>query len=110
MIVYPFRIGGRVALFLEAYSGDPTEVATVTAAIRRMNHDASDYLDDAPSIAMTVQFQAAVGQDPAGWHVFIDPVAGPQFKSGFYGVDIWLDDGDVPTSRAIVQLKKAAKI
>lgn len=106
--VFVFRLGGPIALFLEAYAGDPASVTAVSARIRRMNHDRSDYLDDAPSTAMQVQFQAAAGQQPAGWHVTIPAATAPTFKPGFYGVDIWLNNGGVPTWRQVVQLIKAA--
>lgn len=107
-MIAQFRLGGRVALFVKAI-GDPAPVTDFTARIRRLNHDASDYLDSAPSIPMTVQFQAAAGQNPAGWHVWLD-VAEPQFKAGFYGIDIYPVAGSAPmnTEMAIVRLRKAA--
>jgi hypothetical protein len=109
---YPFRLGGSIALFIAAESGDdPSVVTSASAAIRRLNRDRSDYRDDAPSIPMTVTFQAANGAAPAGWHVFLAEAAEPQFESGDYGIDAWIKIGTetVPSGMAIIHLRKAAK-
>ena len=110
MTVFNFRLGGRIALFLEAYSGDPLTVDAAVAKIRRLNHDGSDYLDDAPSVAMTVDYQAAGSGQAAGWHVSVNAAPSSQFKAGFYGVDAWLEiDGEhIPTERITVHLRRAA--
>jgi hypothetical protein len=110
MTVFKFRLGGPISLFLEAYSGDPLTVDTSTAKIRRLNHDRSDYLDDASAVAMDVTYQAAAAGQPAGWHVALDTTPSPQFKAGFYGIDAWLEiDGvQIPTEMITVHLRKAA--
>lgn len=106
--VFVFRLGGPISVFLEAYAGDPATVTAVTARIRRMNHDRSDYLDEAAAIPMQVQFQPAAGQQPAGWHITLASAAPPTFRAGFYGIDVWLNGGGVPTWKQVVQLIKAA--
>jgi hypothetical protein len=108
---YPFRLGGSISLFIAAETGDPTLVTSATAAIRRLNHDRSDYRDDAPSIPMTVTFQGANGTSSAGWHVVLAEATEPQFESGDYGIDVWIKSGieTVESGMAIVNLRKAAK-
>lgn len=110
MSIFKSRLGGRLALFLEAYAGDPLTVTAASAMIRRLNHDRSDYLDDAAAIPMQVLYQAAAAGQPAGWHVFLDATPSPQFKAGFYGVDAWLQIGgaQIPTEQITVHLRKAA--
>lgn len=110
MTLFTFRLGGRIAVFMEAYAGDAAEVVSAAASIRRLNHDRSDYLDEAPSIALQAQFQAAAGDQPAGWHFSLEEAASPQFSAGFYGIDAWLEDadGEVPTQMVVVQIRKAA--
>lgn len=110
MTKFIFRLGGHIAIFLEAYAGDPMEVTAITAKIRRLNYDRSDYLESAPSIPMTVAFQAASTGQPAGWHVILEATPSPQFASGFYGVDAWIDINatDITTEMVVVHLRKAA--
>ena len=108
MAPFAFRLGGRIALFLEVFDGDPAEITSIAAKIRRMNHDRSDYREDALAVAMQVAFQAAAGAQPAGWHVSINEASAPAFSAGYYGIDVWLNDGEVETERVIVSIRKAA--
>lgn len=110
MTVFNFRLGGHIALFLEAYSGDSLTVDNATAKIRAMNHDGTEYLDDADVLPMTVVYQPAGAEQAAGWHIGLDDTPSPAFTSGFYGVDVWLkiDGEDVPSEMALIHLRKAA--
>jgi hypothetical protein len=106
--IFPFKLGGRIALFVKA-SGDASVVNAFSARIRRLNFDRSDFLDDAPSVLMQTQFVAASGAQSAGWHVWLD-VAGPVFREGYFGIDIWPVVGGAPmnTKMAVVLLRKSA--
>jgi hypothetical protein len=108
MIVFDYTIGGTVVLELDAESVDPAVVA-VSAAMRRLNHDRSEFKDGSPSVPMTITPRAAAGNNPAGWHVVLSAVASAALEPGYYGANAWLSAGEpFATERVILHLRRAA--
>ena len=109
MIVFEYGLGGTVVIELDAESVDPGVVA-VSAAMKRLNYDRSEFRDAAPSIPMTITPRPAAGAFPAGWHVVLNAAAAAVLEPGFYGATAWfqLGGGTFATETVILHLRRTA--
>lgn len=102
-----FRIGEDITVALRAESGDVSDVATITAAIVKVQQGSlggPERVPGATPLAMTVSARAASGGIPAGWNLTLPAASSAGMSAGRYAIDAKL----VFTSGAIDKTETSA--
>ena len=110
---YDFRRGETLSLALDAMSGDPGTVTSISANLRKMLAGATEVDPDAPVAAVaTVTSRAAVGSEPAGWTLTISSTDTLALETGTYALDARLvvAGGVIITTPAIILIKEPATL
>lgn len=114
-VIGTFRVGEDIAIALDAVSGDPATVATVTARLRSarvLSDGIIHFSDRASAIDMVVASRAAEDDFPAGWNIALSASATAALDPGLYGIDAKLigPSGvvDITDTTALINLTQAA--
>ena len=88
MTTYTFQRGETVSIALDAVTGDPASVTSITAAIKPVAAGRSS-VDPSSAIAatFTVSNRAAAGNIPAGWTLTIPAATSTTLAAGTYVAD-----------------------
>lgn len=113
MIIGSFRVGEDIAVALDAVSGDPADVTTITAKMRRSTSSTAFSPDPrSPAINLVVTPRPAAGEFPAGWNVSLAAAQSANLRPGVYGIDAKVTDADgvidLTDQTALIRLTEAA--
>lgn len=113
MLLGTFRVGEDITIALDAVSGDPATVSSITAMMRRVKTMSGPEFDaEASPVTVTVTPRVAAGDIPAGWNLTVPASVSAGLDAGTYGIDAKLTGAggsvDITDSTAFVSLTAAA--
>jgi hypothetical protein len=113
MLLGTFRIGEDITIALDAVSGDPATVSTITATMLRVKTmNGPEFDADAYPVTVTVAPRVAAGDIPAGWNLTVPASISAGLAVGIYGIDAKLTGSggsiDITDTTAFVSLTAAA--
>jgi hypothetical protein len=110
MTPYIFQRGETISLALDAVSGDPLSVTSITAGMKAVAPGRKSVSAGSPLAAsFTVTARAAVGDIPAGWMLTIPAAISATLAAGAYLVDARLAvaGGVIVTESISVRIKES---
>ncbi len=105
-----FQRGETISLALDAVSGDPLTVTSITAAMKAVAPGRTSVSASAPvAAAFVISPRAAVGDVPAGWTLSIDANVSASLPSGHYLADarLGVGGGVIITETVMIQIRES---
>jgi hypothetical protein len=88
MTPYIFQRGETISLALDAVTGDPQTVSSISAAMKAVAPGRTGISPDAPvAAAFSITPRAATADQPAGWNLTIDASFSASLSPGNYLAD-----------------------
>jgi hypothetical protein len=110
MTPYTYQRGETISLALDAVTGDPAEVTSISAAMKAVPPGRSEAPASAPiSASFAIAARPAVGNDPAGWTLTIPALVSASLSPGAYVADARLEvaGGVIVTESVAIRLKQS---
>jgi hypothetical protein len=108
MTPYTFQRGETVSLALDAVTGDPLSVTSISAVMKAVPPGRTSVSQDAPVAAtFTISSRAAMGDIPPGWTLTISAATSAGLAPGAYITDARLvvGGGVVMTEPVAIRIK-----
>ena len=113
MTPYIFQRGETISLALDAVSGDPTSVSTLTARMKAVPPGRTSVPADSPVIAeFSVSARAAVGEVPPGWTLTLAAAVSALLAPGSYLADARLEiaGGVIVTDSIAIRIRESISV
>ncbi|MGL5838238.1 MAG: hypothetical protein ACRCY3_07020 [Sphingorhabdus sp.] len=110
MTPYIYQRGETISLALDAVTGDPAQVTTISAAMKPVPPGRSEAPAAAPFAAsFLVAPRAAAGGNPPGWTLTIPALVSASLSPGAYVADARLEvaGGVIVTETVAIRLKQS---
>jgi hypothetical protein len=110
MTPYVFQRGETISLALDAVTGDPLSVSSVTAQVKAVPPGRTSVpTGTAIAASFSVTSRAAMGEIPAGWTLTIPSVTSATLSAGSYLADAVLSvaGGVVITDAVAIRIRDA---
>jgi hypothetical protein len=110
MTPYIFQRGETISLALDALSGNPLTVSSISAAMKAVAPGRTSVTADAPVAAVfAITARGAFGDIPAGWTLTIPALVSQALKPGSYVADARLEvaGGIVITESIALRIKQS---